>query len=174
MDTLLISRYVPSPPSITPAVLGFLRCSRRSIQDLVARFTLDSATEFLFGIDVGSIQAGLPYPPKSHVNNPTVLTNHPSTLFVEAFQEGQFLTSSRGNYGIDWPLKEFWKDKIKPLRRQMDVFLEPILAKALADKNVREDKTARGQEKLMEAETLLDHLVNQTQGQFNIIALRIC
>ena len=139
------------------------------MQDLVARFTLDSATEFLFGIDVASLQAGLPYPPNSHVDNSTVMTNHPSTLFVEAFQEGQFLTSSRGNYGIDWPLKEFWKDKVKPLRRQMDVFLEPILAKALADRKNRDEKTAQGQEKLMEAETLLDHLVNQTQGQLDVV-----
>ncbi len=33
-----------------------------SSQDVVARFTFDSATEFLFGKDVESIAAGLPYP----------------------------------------------------------------------------------------------------------------
>lgn len=138
----------------------------------MARFTLDSATEFLFGIDIGSIQAGLPYPPKSNVTNPTMLTDHPSTLFVDAFQEGQFLTSSRGSYGYDWPLKEFWHDKVKPLRQQMDVFLEPILAKALADKRTREEKAAHDQEKVTEAETLLAHLVNQTQGELDVMFFR--
>ncbi|KAF8996821.1 cytochrome P450 [Cyathus striatus] len=34
----------------------------RLSEDLVSRFTLDSATQFLFGTDVGSLNAGLAYP----------------------------------------------------------------------------------------------------------------
>ncbi|KAF9016963.1 cytochrome P450, partial [Hymenopellis radicata] len=50
-------------------------------QDVVSRFTLDSATEYLFGKDVESLSAGLPYPPLSNIPNPIHFENHPSNLF---------------------------------------------------------------------------------------------
>ncbi|CAA7263613.1 unnamed protein product [Cyclocybe aegerita] len=52
-----------------------------NIQDLIGRFTLDSATEFLFGHSVDSLAAGLPYPPKFAHLTPASFHAHPSNIF---------------------------------------------------------------------------------------------
>ncbi|KAJ3713074.1 hypothetical protein C8R42DRAFT_298842 [Lentinula raphanica] len=62
-------------------------------QDVVARFTLDSATEFLFGKDVESLGANLPYPDGSALANDLSILNHPSNVFVRAFMQGQIQTA---------------------------------------------------------------------------------
>jgi hypothetical protein len=85
-------------------------------QDVISRFTLDSATDFLFGKSSDSLSAGLAYPESSsHENSPSFL-NHPSNTFVNAFLEGQHLYVSRSRFGTKWPLNEFWKDRVKPHR----------------------------------------------------------
>uniref|UniRef100_A0A8H8CE67 Cytochrome P450 n=1 Tax=Psilocybe cubensis TaxID=181762 RepID=A0A8H8CE67_PSICU len=101
------------------------------IQDLVSRFTLDSSTEFLFGGSVGSILGGLPYPPSSSRENPPEFYNHPSTTFVDAFTKGMGYTALRLIRGNQWPLSEFWKDVVAPLREIMDQFTEPLMQAAL-------------------------------------------
>uniref|UniRef100_A0A8H7XXG4 Cytochrome P450 n=1 Tax=Psilocybe cubensis TaxID=181762 RepID=A0A8H7XXG4_PSICU len=131
------------------------------VQDLVSRFTLDSATEFLFGASVGSLSAGIPYPPEHVENNTAAFYSHPSTTFVKAFTEGLILAAVRTGLGQEWPLAEFGQDKITPLRKTMDEFTEPLMKMAL-DK--REKALAEGVElKDKEEMTLLGHLVNHTQ-----------
>ncbi|PPQ86763.1 hypothetical protein CVT25_012408 [Psilocybe cyanescens] len=133
------------------------------IQDLVSRFTLDSATEFLFGASVGSLSAGIPYPPAHIESNTPSFYNHPSTKFVKAFTEGLILAAVRTGLGREWPLVEFGHDKITPLRKVMDEFTDPLMKMALAK---REQDLADGIEsKDKEEMTLLAHLVNHTQGQ---------
>ncbi|KAF8147490.1 cytochrome P450 [Crassisporium funariophilum] len=128
-------------------------------QDLVSRFTLDSATEFLFGHNVDSLAAGLPYPETSHVQNSASFLNHSSNIFVDAFLAGQTLSSLRTRVGPNWPLAEFWHDKIIPLRKIMDRFTEPLLIEALAKKAAQE-KDIKTEE---DSDTLLTHLINHTQ-----------
>ena len=62
------------------------------VQDVLFRFTLDTATEFLFGRDVKSLSAELPYPSthKAHTR-PT----HPSDEFAIAFSRAQECTLPR-------------------------------------------------------------------------------
>ncbi|PPR07844.1 hypothetical protein CVT24_002989 [Panaeolus cyanescens] len=116
-------------------------------QDLVSRFTLDSATEFLFGHTVDSLSAGIPYP---HVSSASL-----------AFTEGQTQTNIRSPLGKDWPLVEFWGNKIAPLRKRMDEFIEPVMNEALRR---REERLKKGNDDKEEEEmTLLAHLVNHTQ-----------
>ncbi|KAF8893051.1 cytochrome P450 [Infundibulicybe gibba] len=125
-------------------------------QDLVSRFTLDSATEFLFGTDVCSLSAGLPYPETASDKNPSSHLDHPSHRFVKSFMAGQIKLATRFGFGLDWPLFEFWKDGIKPHRAVIDDFVEPLLAKALERK-----------EKIMEGDevNLLDHLLKHTNDE---------
>ncbi|KAJ7220322.1 cytochrome P450 [Mycena pura] len=80
------------------------------IQDVAARFTLDSGTEFLFGESVDSLSAGLA---------------HPS----DASLKGQQVQVGRPRFGNKWPLNEFWGDQV------IDQFIEPILNDALQDRN---------------------------------------
>ena len=85
-------------------------------QDLVSRFTLDSATEFLFGYDINSSGAGLPYPEYAKERNTETFTKHPSNVFVKAFAEGQELTVHRYRAGSAWRLVEFFSDSVNPRR----------------------------------------------------------
>ncbi|KAF8893050.1 cytochrome P450 [Infundibulicybe gibba] len=124
--------------------------------DLVARFTLDSASEFLFGTDVCSLSAGLPYPETASNKNSPWHLNHPSHGFVESFMAGQTKLAIRFGFGLNWPLFEFWKDNIKPHRAVVDNFVEPLLAKAIE----RKEKIAEGDEV-----NLLDHLLKHTSDE---------
>jgi hypothetical protein len=135
-------------------------------QDMVSRFTLDSATEFLFGNDVRSLSAGLPYPHTS----PLVATydrSHPANVFAHAFANAQELASRRSRFGSAWPLKEFWKDKVKIQRDIINKFIDPILAEAIAKKRPMKETTGMqdGEREVKDGETLLDHLVNYTEGR---------
>ncbi|PPQ95842.1 hypothetical protein CVT26_015972 [Gymnopilus dilepis] len=132
-----------------------------NFQDLVARFTLDSATEFLFGTSVNSIGAGIPYPPSEAGKNPASFYNHPSNVFVDAFIQGQIQAAVRTGMGAEWALTKFTRDKILPLRAVMDEFTEPLMKAALENRQkelLSGAKSADGQE-----ETLLAHLVKNTQ-----------
>ncbi|EGO04179.1 hypothetical protein SERLA73DRAFT_173607 [Serpula lacrymans var. lacrymans S7.3] len=130
-------------------------------QDMVSRFTLDSATEFLFGKDVCSLGAGLPYPPSSPLAKSAFTENHPANIFAQAFAEAQVAASSRGRYGSNWRFFEFWSDTVK---KRMDIcyqFIDPILKDALQKK--RDLKESGVNDDAKEGETLLDHLVNYTE-----------
>jgi len=94
----------------------------------------------------------------SGVEDPAHFSNHPSNTFVHAFTEGQMLASRRLRYGGSWPAVEFFKDNVRPHRKVVDEYIEPILLKALTDH--QEKKTEGGDEA-----TLLSHLVQQTQGK---------
>ncbi|KAJ7924700.1 cytochrome P450 monooxygenase pc-3 [Mycena leptocephala] len=132
------------------------------IQDCVSRFTLDSATEFLFGRSVDSISAGLPYPEFSPLADSPQFLNHPSNTYVKAFVEGQILMVDRAAYSSKWPLWEFWKDKVKPHRTIADEYIEPILNAALEKKKAGQQYEGKGDE---EAATFLSDLVKATDNK---------
>ncbi|KAJ7798601.1 cytochrome P450 monooxygenase pc-3 [Mycena olivaceomarginata] len=122
------------------------------IQDCVSRFTLDSATAFLFGQSVDSLGAGLPYP----YSAPSYLANsplpQPSLEHVR-----QLLMLDRAAFGRKWPLSEFWADRVKPQRKVADAYVEGIIERA-----AEYIKPDRGQEK---QETFLSHLVEATDDK---------
>jgi len=132
------------------------------LQDLVSRFTLDSATQFLFGYDVESLAAGLPYSISSGIQNSTKFLNHPSNVFVDAFLAGQIQSSLRTRLGPNWPLGEFWEDSIKPLRKLVDQFTKPFLVSALA--SVKKESKNEVKSDDDHGDTLLAHLVHHTEG----------
>jgi hypothetical protein len=123
---------------------------------------LDSATEFLFGRDVGSLSANIPYPTSAAHLNKSSFYNHPSTAFVKAFSEGQNAAVSRTSFGDDWPLFEFWSDKVAPIRRVMDNFTEPLMEDALAKRRLESFKGAKDND---DNGNLLAYLVEHTQGK---------
>ena len=125
-------------------------------QDLVGRFTLDSATEFLFGKSVHSLAAGLSYPESSGIENSVHFKNHTSNSFLHAFASGQDIIAKRGRLGAFWWLGEFWKDKVDEHRKVINDYVDPIVKEALTRKK------AQVVEK--ENETFLDHMVEHTQS----------
>ncbi|EGO30124.1 hypothetical protein SERLADRAFT_431596 [Serpula lacrymans var. lacrymans S7.9] len=134
-------------------------------QDAIRRFTLDSATEFLFGKDVKSLSAGLPYPPNSPLD---IVKSHPANDFAEAFGDAQMASALRSRYGGKWPLAEFWKDKVHTYMDVIDEFVNPIIAEALEKKKAMQSSSGNDlkgnfDREVKDGETLLDHLVNYTE-----------
>ncbi|KAF8350986.1 cytochrome P450 [Amanita rubescens] len=146
------------------------------IQDLASRFTMDSATEFLFGQNVHSLGAGLPYP-GSHYYAPTLehlklaqeQQQHPANVFTRSFDEAQRRIAFRSRWGVYWPLIEFWRDEVKTKMVVVNKFIMPILERAVRKKKelgtLDEEKKLSGDREVKEGETLLDHLINYTDDQ---------
>ncbi|KAK0439709.1 cytochrome P450 [Desarmillaria tabescens] len=134
-------------------------------QDVVARFTLDSATEYLFGKDVNSTSAGLPYPAGSPLAGNPHFVNHLSNMFVKAFAAAQEQSAIRLQRGQYWPLFEFKADAVKPLRRVVNEFVEPLLAEALSRK-ANSPKLVENEKDSDEGMSLLARLVENTDGAY--------
>ena len=147
-------------------------------QDVVSRFTLDSATESLFGMcvlalwcclaifkivpprDVRSLSAGLNYPPSAPVQSSR---NHPANKFADAFLTAQSVIAKRSRLNDAWKLIEFWEDRIVEPMAVIGRVLDPIIENALKNK---EEKKVDVTGDNLEGETLLSHLVKLTDGEF--------
>ncbi|KAG1740348.1 cytochrome P450 [Suillus lakei] len=133
-------------------------------QDMISRFTMDSATEFLLGKDVCSLSAGLVYPPSSPLSKDPAVLHHPANQFAHAFHEAQVFSALRGTVGAFWRMSEFWEDKVKKHMKVCHSFIDPILTVALEKKKALDNDrslTSNAQDKeVQEGDTLLDHLVN--------------
>ncbi|QRW07239.1 cytochrome P450 family protein [Ceratobasidium sp. AG-Ba] len=124
-------------------------------QDLVARFTLDSATEFLFGKDAQSLSAPLPYP-----NSPPT---DDSASFAAAFGRAQEQLLMRFGTSILWPVIEMFWDRTGADMKVINAYVQPILREKLEEKKRMGGKAK--EEKDEEKNTLLDHLVQFTDDE---------
>lgn len=142
------------------------------IQDLASRFTMDSATEFLFAHDVCSLEAGIPYPFNSPLAAATeaVRAQHPANKFAKAFDEAQRLSALRSRRGYLWPLTEFWKDKVEEQMVVVRSFIEPIVAEALRKKKEKNSIEDENDKEVGEGESLLEHLVKLTDGKWRLFS----
>lgn len=139
------------------------------------RFTLDSASEFLLGHDVCSLSADLPYPFYSSLAKSLGESTHPADIFANAFAEGQTICAVRLRYGASWPLLEFWRDKTKKHVATIHQFIDPILAEAVQNKKATRDGGGHADKDMQNREvkeggTLLEHLVNYTEGTLDFCA----
>ncbi|CAE6471441.1 unnamed protein product [Rhizoctonia solani] len=131
-------------------------------QDVVARFTLDSGTEFLFGQDVNSLLAPLPYPQEKPKDN--------SASFAAAFGRAQDLLADRFSLGSLWPWMELFWNRTEQEMKVIDAYVTPILKRKLDEKRAlgfdAKSKTVAENTNANELEeagdTLLDHLVQLT------------
>lgn len=129
-----------------------------NVQDLLSRYTMDTATEFLFGQDVKSLSGELPYP--STYKGYTPPRDYPSEKFTSAFNRAQEYVYPRGFYAKAWRLIEFWEDKVATQRRITNQFIDPLVHAALQKR-----REAKGVHEVNKDDgTLLDHLVQQTDG----------
>ncbi|EGO01601.1 hypothetical protein SERLA73DRAFT_176994 [Serpula lacrymans var. lacrymans S7.3] len=130
-------------------------------QDVISRFTLDSATEFLFGSCVHSLSAGLPYP--YNVTSSEAPSGKAKTAedFAQAFGQAQYIISQRPRKGWVWPLFEFFKDKTEEPMNIVNAYIEPILKEAI-EKRKAASLSGEKTEELSDDDTLLDHLVRLT------------
>ena len=132
------------------------------IQDVLSRFTLDTATEFLFGQDVKTLSADLPYP--STYRGPNRRREHPSDRFALAIARVMEYTFPRVVYRKFWPLMDFWEDTVATQRGITHELIDPIIHAALERR-----KVAKELDEVQDEGTLLDHLVQQIDGGDRLI-----
>ncbi|QRW07226.1 cytochrome P450 family protein [Ceratobasidium sp. AG-Ba] len=125
-------------------------------QDMVARFTLDSGTEFLFGKDIHSLSAPIPYPHAPPTDQ--------SASFAAAFGRAQASIMVRFALGTLWPLFEIFWDRVGDDMRVIDEYVKPILREKLEEKRKGGIK-AKTDELEDGSDTLLDHLVQYTDDE---------
>lgn len=133
------------------------------LQDVVARFTLDSATEFLLGHDVQSLAEELPYPFNVAAPVGDLEKSRSTTSGVmQSFKAAQDIILKRIRFGDHWPLASFFKDDIKGHMKVLHGFVEPIVASAIQRKRA-------GTQKEDSDDTLLQNLVNSTEGTRQVL-----
>ncbi|THU98293.1 cytochrome P450 [Dendrothele bispora CBS 962.96] len=151
-------------------------------QDLMGRFTLDAATEFLFGTCFHCLEDGLPYPyyvpttPSPSSSSPSTSSILPTTTttptttstnttnqttnaqnFTTSFLLSQEVISDRERLGpLVWPLMEMWKDKTKEPMDVVGGWIERIVREALERRKEKKIIKGRGEreeeEKMREEE----------------------
>jgi cytochrome P450 len=128
-------------------------------QDVMSRFTLDTATAFLLGSCVDSLSAGLPYPVSETDGSTTTNVRHHSDAFARAFSSAQHKMSARAWTGPSWQLFEIFGDATKSDNEIVDEFIGPILKGALAKKQNNEKSDIKLNP---EEDTMLNSLLSQT------------
>ncbi|KAG9126839.1 hypothetical protein FRC07_001740 [Ceratobasidium sp. 392] len=128
-------------------------------QDVAARFTLDSGTEFLFGRNVHSLAAPLPYPHAPPADD--------SASFAAAFGRAQELLLMRFSLAKFWPLAELFWDRTGKEMQVINAYVQPILKDKLEEKRKMggKNKAEQGDELEGGSDTLLDHLVQFTDDE---------
>ena len=144
-------------------------------QDIMHRFTLDAATDHLFGSCVDSLRtpsALLPLPYNSaYKHTQGGENNNLAMQFSAAFLRAQIVIAERERYGNIWPLLEIFNDRAREPMEVVNRYLDPVIRDAVG--RYKEKKAAaaagEGREKGEEEgeETLLDHLVTLTSGWFS-------
>ncbi|KAI0957833.1 hypothetical protein AcW1_006096 [Taiwanofungus camphoratus] len=123
------------------------------MQDLISRFALDSATEFLFGSYVHSLHAPLPYgynvTPPSSINTfaASPFSSNAVQEFGAAFAGAQRILSSRAQLGWIWPIFEVFRDKTNEHMKVLNTFVQSIL-----EETVRKSESKQGHEEKNEKE----------------------
>ncbi|KIM86025.1 hypothetical protein PILCRDRAFT_816571 [Piloderma croceum F 1598] len=129
-------------------------------QDVISRFTLDSASEFLFGKNVESLADILPYP--YHVVGSQTARPSSADAFAAAFAKAQFIVAERGIFGWTWPLHEIFHNKTDAPMKIVNAFLDPIMKEAIEKHQSRSTSSEIDTDKVLEDENFLDHLVKLT------------
>ena len=131
-------------------------------QDLIYRFTLDAACEFLFETTLETLDSRLAYPHIKKGSGDSTSTGETTReeAFSQALISAQTVLADRVNRGDLWFLNEFFKDKSKPHVEVINSFLNPILEEGLAKHATRTEAGPTDGE----SKTLLDSLLQETTG----------
>ncbi|KAJ7164002.1 cytochrome P450 [Mycena crocata] len=133
-------------------------------QDLASRFTMDAATEFLFGNCIDSLSGILPRPHSSpHTTEPQSKQAN-SNDFPSAFNEVMLQIAFRERVGWVWPLLEMFGDRTAKPMDTVTRFIDPIVHNAVEKKKRTAGAGVKSLdfEGMGDSDTLLDELLNST------------
>ncbi|THH11129.1 hypothetical protein EW146_g8151 [Bondarzewia mesenterica] len=128
------------------------------VQDLFARFTLDTASEFLFGKCLNTLEGALPIAGKAKTGPKGSAIDDEFGTFAWAFEDVQVKISTRTRIGKMWPIFELFKDKTTESNAVVQDWIKPLVEKALEEKD--EDSKLGGRKD--EDKTFLSHLADST------------
>ena len=139
-------------------------------QDVIFRFTLDAACEFLFETTLQALDSELAYPHiKSQSGNHTPAREITrEEAFSQALIGAETVLSHRLNDGDIWVLKEFFKDKTDLHMKVINEFLNPVLERGLAKHAARTEAGPADSE----SKILLDSLLQETSGWVTLMSYR--
>jgi len=115
------------------------------LEDLFARFTVDTASEFLFGENLNTLSYG----------------NDGFHSFTNAFVDIQALILKRNMLGNFWPLLELFEDKSKGYQRVIRGWVDPLVVRTV---QIQKDMKEKGQTVNQNDCTFLEYLATTTQG----------
>ncbi|KAI0056481.1 cytochrome P450 [Artomyces pyxidatus] len=107
------------------------------LQDLLSRFTLDSAALFLWGTALDTLDQPLTEPGKVKLGPKGSIAidgRGEFDEFTEAFERVAVLITRRGVQGDTWPLLELFEDKTEEPIQVILRWMEPLVKKAVAKK----------------------------------------
>ncbi|KAF8516458.1 cytochrome P450 [Hysterangium stoloniferum] len=99
------------------------------------RFTLDSASEFLLGTSVNSLEDQLPMPYNTPAFETSTALDTAGNRFTKAFAEAQIVLLNRVDLARLWPLGEIFQDKLKEPMKEIRKFIEPIIDRSRAKRD---------------------------------------
>ncbi|KAI0086757.1 cytochrome P450 [Irpex rosettiformis] len=129
-------------------------------QDLYARFTADSAGEFLFGHKFDTLHGALPIAGHTSMSTKGTATNDEFGTFTQSFEAMQEIVAQRARRGYFWPVHELFKDDMDPHVEVASEFLNPIVNNAI--QNARKMNEA-GLHSSTEHSTFLEYLADNTE-----------
>lgn len=139
------------------------------VQDLLQRFTLDSAALFLWGHALNTLDLPLTQPGRVVLGPKGSAPADGGSewdVFTNAFETLAVLITRRGVQGDTWPLLELFKDKTEePIQVIMD-WLEPLVRRAL-DRKTKRREASWGDAKVSSRDdetVFLDYLADQSDG----------
>jgi hypothetical protein len=115
------------------------------LEDLVARFTVDTSSEFLFGENLDTLS----------------YRNDGFHSFTDAFMGIQALILKRGTIGGLWPVLELFKDKSEEHKRTIRNWVDPLVIRAL---QIQKEMKEKGQTVNSDECTFLEYLATKTDG----------
>ncbi|KAL4076590.1 cytochrome P450 [Scleroderma yunnanense] len=130
------------------------------VQDLYARFTLDAASEFLFGKNLDTLSGKFPQPGLATQCERGSTTNDAWGTFAQAFEKLQQINTLRARTGLIWPLFELFNDKTAPYVDTIRQWVDPLVRQTLEDNAAVKQA---GIERSMAEKTFLQHLADSTK-----------
>lgn len=148
--------------SQTLLILSNLSSSNQACeaQDLYARFSIDAASEFLFGKNLETLSASLPVPGVARMGPKGSATEDTWGSFVEAFEISQQEVTRRGRIGYFWPLFELFHDRNKFHAKRIREWLDPLVEMALHEKSQLKSHGIISSP--VEERTFIQHLADST------------
>jgi hypothetical protein len=143
------------------------------IQDLLQRFTLDVASEFLFGAPLDTLSRPLTIPGKVKLGPKGCIPIEGKTefdVFTEAFEDVAVVVTMRGVLGDSWPLLELWEDRTDDGIDKIVEWIDPIVRRVVEEAEERRKEEGMGEQGSVRREdtVFLNYLASKTDGRLSI------